>query len=406
MKDFRFVHVADLHLGAYRDRAMTALNLKTFVLAIEKILSLKPDFVLFAGDIFNSPFPSLDLVTAVVQELMKLKNANIPLYVIAGSHDYSDMRKSFLHLLESADVFTLVSRTNEFGVPLHLNERTTPVRLAGIDGKKNGLDKSAYEKLSLSGDFGAEIFSIFLFHTTLDDVKPDFLKAISTPLSSAYLPKGYDYYAGGHVHTFLEKNVGKGLLTYPGPLFPNSFSELKREKPSFLLCSVAMPSKQLSYKRMFLETYSTEHIFLEFERLRPLEILEKLELLLAEKDLKDKLVLLELRGIVEGKISDIRIHSILSLCYEKSAYHVLKNTSKLTSSQFVLSQENFSSLSDADSLEEDLLTLALQEERSPEQARELLHKLLKLDLSKHEDEKVVAYSERVHDAIAKILSER
>ena len=50
---------------------------------------------------------------------------------------------------------------------------------------------------------------------------------ISQPLS--LLPKGFDYYAGGHVHIVDDKQVeGYGRIVYPGPLFPNSFAELEK----------------------------------------------------------------------------------------------------------------------------------------------------------------------------------
>ena len=49
---------------------------------------------------------------------------------------------------------------------------------------------------------------------------------ITNPLS--LLPKNFDYYAGGHVHIVDSTKIdGYGLIAYPGPLFPNSFSELE-----------------------------------------------------------------------------------------------------------------------------------------------------------------------------------
>ena len=67
-----------------------------------------------------------------------------------------------------------------------------------------------------------------MFHTALTEFQPSDLERIdSNPLS--LLPKNFDYYAGGHVHYVFEKDEkGYGTIVYPGPTFPNSFSELEK----------------------------------------------------------------------------------------------------------------------------------------------------------------------------------
>jgi hypothetical protein len=40
-------------------------------------------------------------------------------------------------------------------------------------------------------------------------------------------PKGFDYYAGGHIHIVSQQMLLSAPVIYPGPLFPNNFSELE-----------------------------------------------------------------------------------------------------------------------------------------------------------------------------------
>lgn len=99
------------------------------------------------------------------------------------------------------------------------------------------LEKSHYKSLLKKELEQEKGFKIFMFHTALTEFKPEELESMeSQPLE--LLPKNFDYYAGGHVHyVFNKKEPGYGVIVYPGPLFPNSFSEFEKlENGGFLHC--------------------------------------------------------------------------------------------------------------------------------------------------------------------------
>ena len=56
----KFAHMADLHIGSWREPKLRDLSAKAFVLGLEKCVSLGVDFVLFAGDLFNTSLPAMD----------------------------------------------------------------------------------------------------------------------------------------------------------------------------------------------------------------------------------------------------------------------------------------------------------------------------------------------------------
>lgn len=395
----KFVHLADLHLGGWREKSLTQLNLETFKLSVDRILEIKPEFVLFAGDIFNNAIPPLDLVEKVVNQLMKLKENNISVFVIGGSHDYSNSGKSFISLLDSAGVFNDVCKfkyldNNE--IELDITELKN-VRICGVLGKKKGLDKNIYSNLN-SKTLSKDKLNIFMFHCTLNDFKPDFMKAVNVEITKSYLPKGFDYYAGGHIHTHMVGDYSTGILTYPGPLFPNNFSELKREIPCFNVCTFNFETRKTTIKREFLKTYSKEFIKIEINKLTPIDAKDLISSKINSIEVKDKIILLDIKGIVEGKINEIKINEIINSCYEKGALVVLKNTYKLTSSQVILPEIN--SKLNSENIEEDIINQILEMKNE----KELVKNLLALNLEKIEGEKISQYESRVYEAVSKSLN--
>ncbi len=403
-KKINFVHLADLHLGGWREKTISNLNFETFRIAIDEIIDQKPDFAIFAGDIFNNALPPIELVQKVSVELLKLKENNIPLYVIGGSHDYSNTSKSFIELLDTIGVFHDLNKFKTIGknkIELNFIEDQSGAVLCGVLGKKNGLDKNIYENLSKQ-NLSKEKLNIFVFHATLNDFKPDFMKAVSSPVKKSYLPEGFDYYAGGHIHTHMEGEYSTGILSYPGPLFPNNFSEIKREKPSYNICEFDFDNREIKIKRKFLNTYEKIFINVELNMENPVVAKGKIEERISNLDVENKIVLLEISGIVDGKTTDISINSIVSKCYERGALQVLKNTYKLSSSK--IQTYDIDNLNEPEKIEEEIIKKSLENSNDKLRYLEITKTFLLTDFSKKEDEKIYQYEERIGKAFQKVLN--
>ena len=50
----RFAHIADVHLGGWKQQPMQDLNFDSFKKTVDVCLASKLDFILFAGDLFDS----------------------------------------------------------------------------------------------------------------------------------------------------------------------------------------------------------------------------------------------------------------------------------------------------------------------------------------------------------------
>jgi len=228
----KFAHLADAHIGGWREPKLQDLGYQAFTKAMDVCISKNVDFILIAGDLFNTALPGVEGLKIVVSKFKEVKDNGIPIYLIAGSHDYSPSGKTMLDVLEKTGLFVNVSKGEEVDGKLRLKfavDAKTNVKITGLLGKRAGLDKKIYEQLdrSIEDEKG---YKIFLFHNLLTEFKTKELeKAESSPIS--LLPRGFDYYAGGHVHIVENKSLeGYKNIVYPGPLFPNSYSELEELK--------------------------------------------------------------------------------------------------------------------------------------------------------------------------------
>jgi DNA repair exonuclease SbcCD nuclease subunit len=319
----KFAHIADSHLGGWRQPELQELNTESFRKAIDTCIEEEVEFIIFAGDLFDSAFPPIEILKESFSEFRKLKEAGIKSYVIAGSHDYSVSGKTFLDVLEKAGFCEILKYEEDKENEQIILKPTAhkSYRLYGFPGKKSGMEVQSLQRIRINEPY-ENSFRILVLHTTITEVAEDL--PIDT-IGLAELPKA-DYYALGHIHIDYEKEVDGKPVIYGGPTFPNNFKELEELKHgSFYIVDVEGYTK-ITKKDIKLKDVEVIKIELE-DALKGTEtILANLE----KRDLKDKIVLLKVFGILEqGKVSDIKFHEIQEFVEKKGAYTFLKNTSKL-----------------------------------------------------------------------------
>jgi DNA repair exonuclease SbcCD nuclease subunit len=226
------------------------------------------------------------------------------------------------------------------------------------------------------------------------------MKSVSIGVSSKDLPFGFDYYAGGHIHTHAVKSIENKVIVYPGCLFPNNFSELKREKSSMVFCSFDTSSRKCEIEREILDTFSKVHISVSVLKQTPIEVYNILLEAIENEEIKDKLILLELKGTLSGKISDIHIETILKLLYDKGAMFVLKNTHNLVTT--TIESKLISELVSQDEIEKRLFEEYVGDSCSYSEIKELLD----LSFTKQEGEKIYLYEERIKSVIQQYFKDK
>jgi DNA repair exonuclease SbcCD nuclease subunit len=396
--------MADCHIGSWRDPKLRDTSTLAFCKAIDKCVTEKVDFILIAGDLFNTSFPRLDNLKAVVTKFKQLKDLEIPVYIVPGSHDYSPSGKTILDVLEEAGLFINVFKGSVEDGKLKLNfttDKKTGAKITGILGKRGALEKTYYEKLILDNLEKEEGYKIFLFHSGIDELKPKEMEnIISQPLS--LLPKGFDYYAGGHVHIVDDKQIeGYGKITYPGPLFPNSFAELEKlERGGFFIVEDGNARWEP------IQIYNVEKINIDCNHLTPEEIKNQIFEKIKNKEFNNTVVLIRLLGTLEsGKPSDIDFKEIFNFLYGKSAYFVMKSSHALVSKEFEEIKTDARNVEDIESflIKEHLGQIKL-ENLTLEKEEELIKNLMKiLSAEKQEGETVPDFERRVKEEVGRVL---
>ena len=106
----KFAHFADVHIGAWREPKLNPLSTTAFIQASEICLKENVDFVLISGDLFDTAIPSITLLKEVVLVLKKFQKKNISVYVVPGSHDFSNAGKTMIEILVAAELCHNVMR--------------------------------------------------------------------------------------------------------------------------------------------------------------------------------------------------------------------------------------------------------------------------------------------------------
>jgi exonuclease SbcD len=339
----RFAHLSDTHIGAWREQRLRELNMKAFEEAMKRCIKVGVDFIIISGDLFDANIPELQTVKQAAEVMREVRDQGIRIYVTYGSHDYSASATSMIDVLNSAGLFQKVVEAESIGpesdekIRLRFfKDSKTGVKLVGVYGRKNGLEKDYYEIIDRDRLENEPGFKIFVFHSAITELRPEnFAYGETIPLS--LMPKGFQYYAGGHVHKHLERYVdGYGYIAYPGPTFGATFTDLEDtalgEKRGFYIVDFDEEVKRISFEQ--IEVCSIVYKEFDADKKTARQVTESLKQFVGEVDCTDKVVLIKVKGrLGSGKPSDIPFDQIRRSLLDAGALVVRISHSSLTSEE-------------------------------------------------------------------------
>lgn len=337
---FKFAHIADCHIGANRDPTLEKLELTAFCKALDMCVQEKVDFVLISGDLFHANLPDMGVANSAVKKMKEIKDAEIPIYVIYGSHDYSPNGTSIIDILESTGLIKKIVKGEVVDGKLKLEVFTDPktkAKLVGISGRKAGLEKNYFEILDREPLEQQQGFKVFAFHSAISELKPESLAQMeSIPVS--LLPKGFDYYASGHVHKRTESEFpGYAKIVFPGTLFAGYSRDLednaKGEKRGFYIISFTDKVEEVR----FVEVTVCNYEYNEYDVSDRNALQAKKDLLdkLGKMKVENKIVVIKIKGQLSGgRTSEICSSEIRDLLKNNGALNVIINRYGLTSKEY------------------------------------------------------------------------
>ncbi len=109
---FRIIHLSDMHIGTYSKSPQTVKKI------VDTVNGLKPDLILFTGDMINM---SPDEFFPFISEISKLK-AKAGVYSVLGNHDYCGYARYSTQNGQKDAVTRLIGMEREAGMNLLMNE--------------------------------------------------------------------------------------------------------------------------------------------------------------------------------------------------------------------------------------------------------------------------------------------
>ncbi len=336
----RFAHIADCHLGAWRDKTLRQLNLNAFMKAMDACVEKNVDFILICGDLFDKNIPDLDIVEKAARKMRDVRSKGIEIYVIYGSHDYSPAATSIIDVLNSSGLFTKIMDGENSSEKIKLNflrDKKTGAKIVGISGRRASLEKYYYETLDRENLEKEQGFKIFAFHIGVNELMSGSLQTDDcVPMS--FFPKGFDYYAGGHIHGRKEKNEkGFGLFVYPGTTFGWNYNDLENaangEQRGFFIVDFEDRVK----KTEFVPTMDNGVKLFEMDADNKTadQINASLDKITDENEFENSITLIKIKGTLSaGKQSDINTQPIRDKIYSRGAANVFINRNALSSKEF------------------------------------------------------------------------
>jgi DNA repair exonuclease SbcCD nuclease subunit len=194
----KFIHAADIHLdsplrglsryeGAPVELMQTATR-RAFINMIDLACKEAVDFILLAGDLYDGDWKDYNTGLFFNQQMSRLREANIKVFMVLGNHDASNTITRQLRLpdnvIEFSDQEAETKYLEDLGVAIH---------------GQSFANKVITDDLSANyPDAISDYFNIGVLHTALngrnghDNYAPCTIPGL--------LSHGYDYWALGHVH--------------------------------------------------------------------------------------------------------------------------------------------------------------------------------------------------------------
>jgi len=225
----RFIHAADLHL----DTPFVGLEAASKTLAeklrqapyqslsniVELAIAEGVDFVLLAGDLYNTERVNIKAQSLFIEELKRLETAEIPVFLTRGNHDYLTDEANTLALPFPDNVYTYGADVDTHVLETKSKER---VALSGFSYDSQWVfDRKIndYPKRQQSVDF-----HLGLLHGAADGVQTE--AAHYAPFTLEELrAKHYDYWALGHIHERQQ------VATHPLAYYPGNIQGLHKNEP-------------------------------------------------------------------------------------------------------------------------------------------------------------------------------
>jgi len=228
----KIVHMSDSHLG-FQDlnkvdekgrNIIENMVYSGFITTIEKIIELKPDAVVHAGDVFHRERPGIRPLYVFKKGLERLNDAGIPIIIINGNHDApkSWVKTSPFCIYEGMKDLNMAHR-GEYKY-FDIDDHRFHCIPYCLDAEKS---KSEFSKI------GDRRGGVLIMHGMVKSMWSERRNDVGEyELDDSFLKSDFDYIALGHSHG--QRKVSKNAW-YSGSVECFSFDEFRQRKGILLV---------------------------------------------------------------------------------------------------------------------------------------------------------------------------
>lgn len=324
----KFLHVGDTHIGnVYKSDGRNEDIKDAFRQVIDAAIKEKVDFIVHAGDLFNEGNPSLDSLLFATDQLNRLKEAGIKMFIVPGSHDVGigeeDSILELFHrngLLINLNSKDYLSKHDD---SVHLKGETYKnAFICGVQGKRSRVESEIFKKLKIDTDKNAWI-RIFIFHHTISALGEQF-----KDLDTDSLPKGFDYYAAGHWHGHKDDiPYDGGVIQYPGSTEYCDEKEIvdNPNRGYYIIEYNETGLGQIKYE--LLRTREKEVLQISADGKTPKDVDAAVRSKLKNND--GKILVIKFSGKLDGKSGELELSKLKKDAMSLGYSYISINTSKL-----------------------------------------------------------------------------
>lgn len=209
MESLRFVHAADLHLDSpcrdLGDRLQSA-TLGALERVVDHTITSCADFLVIAGDLYDSKDRSLRALVAFRKQMERLAERNTPVFIVHGNHDPLNGWGSGFQL--PPNVITFGGQADAEPFVRHGRE---VARVTGVSYTRERVTDNLASSFRRNEDVP---YSIAVLHANVGHQSGH---ADYAPVTiDELLSMGFDYWALGHVHTRSVLATEPATIVYPG----------------------------------------------------------------------------------------------------------------------------------------------------------------------------------------------
>ena len=203
-RKMRLVHLADIHLGfrQYQRQTPAGINQREADVAasmrrvIDKVIELKPDLVLIAGDVFHTVRPTNPAILHAFIQFSRL-TASLPgtrIVMVAGNHDTP----------RSAETGSILKLFSQLGIDV-VERESKWIRVDEHDLTILAVPDSPRDKPRFERDTTVK-YNILMYHGEIEGVLPNWGRELDrSPMTISLKelgPHKWDYVALGHYHVY------------------------------------------------------------------------------------------------------------------------------------------------------------------------------------------------------------